>query len=83
MLIRKGYHIRWPFCLKTKIMKTDNKMPRNDRDEMLKKQRQNSNQEQQGQSGTSGNENEASRKKNSRTYIKDMPEIKPAKPGVM
>jgi hypothetical protein len=65
-------------------MKTDNQMPGKTREypesDISDNQKQSTNQEQQGQSPN--NDDEAKEKGNP-TYIKDMPEIKPARPGVM
>ena len=66
-------------------METNNKMPGNYRDypesDISENPKQRSAQEQQGQSDQSQNEDE--NKKDKPTYIKDMPEIKPARPGIM
>jgi hypothetical protein len=70
------------FLLKAKVMKSDNEMPGNDRDypesDISENQKRVINQEQQGQS-----QNDNEKKKGDPAFIKDMPEIIPARPGVM
>jgi hypothetical protein len=66
-------------------MKSNYEMPGNDRDypesDISDNQKQTSNQEQQTQSDQSQNGNE--KKKGDPTYIKDMPEIIPARTGII
>ena len=63
-------------------MKSDNEIPGNDRDypesDISDNQKRATNQEQQGQS-----ENDQSKQKRKPVYIKDMPEIIPARTGII
>jgi hypothetical protein len=72
------------FLLKTKVMKSDNEMPGNDRDypesDISDNKKRATNQGQEGQSGQSQNDKEKQRKP---VYIKDMPEIIPARTGII
>jgi len=64
-------------------MKSNEKMPGNDRKyaarDISKNQKQTSKQEQQGHSGSSHND----KPEKKGTYIKDMPEIIPARTGII
>jgi len=67
-------------------MKSYNQMPGNSRDyagsNIPDNKKQDSNHVQKGQTTSSNNEDDQS-KKGKAIYIKDMPEIKPARPGIM